>query len=240
MSSTKKLVLFDWGNVLMNAEYGDYTIQDVNNDLADAVGVSENTIRKMMQSSGFWTLSGREFNSFLAEFMPVSKTVTFRECWREFMGRLPWFDEMLETVSLISRNAGDLVDIGILSTCSELDSRLIREKVEPYVRFFFFSFSMGVKKPDSRVYPLVENVLGVQGKDILYFDDLRSSTNAALKHGWNAVCVDGRMADFVRERTESFLGRNIRDDNIYCQIATWMSGVYGHAPANKTVSQTVS
>ena len=50
----------------------------------------------------------------------------------------------------------------------------------------FFSYEMGVKKPDERFYEVVESALGLTGNQIAFWDDTPSHVDAAKRRGWSA------------------------------------------------------
>ena len=223
----RKLILFDWGNVMMNAEFGDFTIYDVNRIVADEVGIPIDVLNKVVRSDALWILSGRELDEFLALYMPKHKVQVFKTTWKKYMDDIPWFEKVLDTMALISMEAGTYTDIGILSVCSEMDAPLIKRKAGRYVKYFFFSYSIGLIKPDRRIYPLIETVLDISGEDILYFDDLSSSVAAAGRRGWKAVCTDGRNDAFIRKRCSEFLGQELKD-TMRLKISTWMTEIHPH------------
>ena len=46
---------------------------------------------------------------------------------------------------------------------------------------------MGCMKPDAEIYKRAEELLGAQGREIVFFDDRPENVTEALAHGWQAV-----------------------------------------------------
>jgi FMN phosphatase YigB (HAD superfamily) len=74
----------------------------------------------------------------------------------------------------------------------------------------FASHLLGVAKPDSAIYAEFERLVGLQGADILFFDDRADNVAAARARGWRAHRIDpqGDTVAQVREhlRREGVLG----------------------------------
>lgn len=54
----------------------------------------------------------------------------------------------------------------------------------------FVSHEIGHTKPDEAIYRFVEETLGINGKHILFFDDLPENVAGAQQFGWAAVQID--------------------------------------------------
>jgi putative hydrolase of the HAD superfamily len=50
----------------------------------------------------------------------------------------------------------------------------------------FFSCELGCQKPDPAYYELIERNLGLEGRQILFWDDSGANVASARKRGWNA------------------------------------------------------
>lgn len=56
----------------------------------------------------------------------------------------------------------------------------------PLIDDWFFSGELGVLKPEAAIYAHVQEVLGVDGRDLLFFDDRPANVAAACRAGWDA------------------------------------------------------
>jgi putative hydrolase of the HAD superfamily len=55
-----------------------------------------------------------------------------------------------------------------------------------WIDSWFFSCELGMAKPDDGIYAAVTSALGVDGSDIVFFDDRQPNVEAARRAGWNA------------------------------------------------------
>ncbi|WP_052241387.1 HAD-IA family hydrolase [Microbacterium hominis] len=56
----------------------------------------------------------------------------------------------------------------------------------PLIDDWFFSGELGVLKPEAAIYAHVQEVLDVDGRDLLFFDDRPANVAAACRAGWDA------------------------------------------------------
>lgn len=54
----------------------------------------------------------------------------------------------------------------------------------------FASHELGLNKPDAAIYASVELALGLDGPEIMFFDDGAKNVAAAQKRGWQGVVID--------------------------------------------------
>lgn len=81
--------------------------------------------------------------------------------------------------------------IGCLSNSNELHGPSQRRWLDGVVEKFFFSFEMGLAKPDSAIFDLTIRSLGVPASRITYFDDTPVHVEAAAEAGMTSFHVRG-------------------------------------------------
>lgn len=216
----EKLILFDWGNVLLNSinPSGGYTSKQAAFDSFKQSQIPEEEWEVLYCSDGLWTLQGKYLNLFLSNYMPTENILTLEAAWHQNMKKVPWFEDNLELMNELKREFSNTVDMGILSVCSQLDKALIVRQTGFAAKYFFFSYSMGLRKPDLRIYKNVQTMLNMRGDQILYFDDWKPSVDAAKSCGWNAVCLDGREYNLIKEHIEKFIGFNIDERKMWGKL----------------------
>ena len=94
----------------------------------------------------------------------------------------------------------DLKAAGVRTACLSNTNhnhwRLLRDSAShtyfPFDRlnYAFASHLLRLRKPDAAIYAHVERAAGVQGKAVVFFDDLPENVAAAAARGWNAYRVD--------------------------------------------------
>lgn len=80
--------------------------------------------------------------------------------------------------------------LGLISVCSEEVPRLWdATPLAPAIDEPVFSCSVGVKKPDARIYAIAAERLGVQVDDCLFVDDQPEFVEGAVAAGMDAVLI---------------------------------------------------
>lgn len=205
-----KLILFDWGNVLLDSHSERYSFYQAREDVATNLHPQDKSkFMEMFTKEEFWTTSGKPFDDLVKRYLAdagCNCTVTeFKECYHWCYARVPWFGDMVPLVHLLA--ADNRFHIGILSTLCELDIELLRANLPlNKLDYRFFSFNLGVQKPDARIYDMVEVITGYPGEDILLIDDRADNIYAAQAKGWNTLLASGHDFEVIRNRCSSFIG----------------------------------
>jgi len=93
------------------------------------------------------------------------------------------------------RALGQKYELHILSNTNrihidEVKSRLGLRGYAEFTRCFrnvFYSYDLGLRKPDPSIYQTVDHLLGVQDPaQVFFLDDNAANIEAALQHGWKA------------------------------------------------------
>lgn len=205
-----KLILFDWGNVLLDSDSNAYNIFDARKDIA--LELNPQNIQKFMamfDKDDFWTMHGNYLNALIQKHLIGSgchcTVEDFKECYLKHYSKVPWFGDM---VSLINALASDSrFHIGVLSTLCEMDLELLKNNFSvDKLDYRFFSFNLGVQKPDARIYDMIEVITGYSKDDILFIDDRKDNIKEAKSKGWNTVLATGSDFEVVRRECYSFMG----------------------------------
>ncbi|MEO6954176.1 MAG: HAD family phosphatase [Polyangia bacterium] len=72
----------------------------------------------------------------------------------------------------------------------------------------YASHELQLRKPSAKIYEALEQRAGVQGTDIVFFDDLPENIAAASARGWDAILVEDRV-DPVREMRAQLVRRGL-------------------------------
>jgi HAD superfamily hydrolase (TIGR01509 family) len=110
-----------------------------------------------------------------------------------------WLDYYLETVEPIPGMA-DLLEwaseryaIGLLTNTMPgfVEALQAREKIPPVIFDAIIDSSVvGAIKPEAHIYELAQERSGVEGKEVLFVDDLSSNLVAAKPFGWHTIWFD--------------------------------------------------
>jgi FMN phosphatase YigB (HAD superfamily) len=209
-----KLILFDWGNILINMYP---TSKDPNHSILKTGLIDklhpkdENAFKKLLKDDRFWRLSGNRFNELIYEYLKESGTdcsvQDFRQAYIDIMSEVSWFTNTVELTKQLY-NEGK-TRIGILSTMSELDKIVVENTIDlNKYDYTFLSCDLGMSKPESQIYSLVENVSHTKPENILFFDDLDNNIKMAEKHGWKGKVITGDKTDIIKEVINKFCNSN--------------------------------
>lgn len=205
-----KLILFDWGKLLLDSDSNKYNIYDARKDIAlELKPQNTQKFMDMFDKDEFWIMSGNRLNTLIQKYLIESGchcTVNvFKKCYLKHYNKVPWFRDM---VSLINTLASDSrFRIGVLSTLCEMDLELLKNNFSvDKLDYRFFSFNLGIQKPDVRIYDMIEVITGYSKDDILFIDDRKDNIKGAKSKGWNTVLATGHDFEAVRKECYSFMG----------------------------------
>lgn len=211
MKHDEWLILFDLGNILLDSNSDKYSIFDARNDIADELRPKDKEeFMKIFEDKDFWTLSGLELFDCIDMHLKKSGCTCnvddFKGVYLKHYKKVPWYPEMKMLIEDIVRD--DRFHIGILSTACEMDYVLIRQNIPIHkLDYKFFSFNLGMKKPDDRIYKNIEVITGLNPRHILLIDDLQENICAAKSLGWSTLLATGK--DFEKIRDSCYWFTNI-------------------------------
>jgi len=79
------------------------------------------------------------------------------------------------------------VKVAILSNAPrELATAARQADWSIWIDYWFFSGELGIAKPDEKIYAAATSVLGVDGSEVVFFDDRQANVDAARRAGWHA------------------------------------------------------
>ena len=83
------------------------------------------------------------------------------------------------------------IRVGVLSNTNALHINIIRHEANLLQAFHdqFYSYEMGMLKPDERVYEYVLEQIGVPPQNVVFFDDSQANIEAAAAVGMQSILV---------------------------------------------------
>ena len=200
----KKLILFDWGNVLQKAD--GHVIID---ELAELCKPTDkHMFEEFIFDYLFNTLRGIKFDNYVANQLSASGcNVTvkqFKDLYIDVMYRNSTYGEVYTLAKDLKKTAG--CKLGILSNQCILDIDNISRAIDlSTFDYFFLSGWLNTAKPCSEIYYLAEVITHTNPKDILFIDDNPANILTAKQLGWNTIQATYDDADVIREKCFSFL-----------------------------------
>ena len=203
----KKLILFDWGNIVESHTTG-YSCYDAWNDLFHECGyqgneVVFNLLKKYKLSSIRNSAEFEEVYYLMAKDFNFTKTYNeFVEIYKRVFANIDYYQDVADyEVSL-----KDKCYIGILSDLTIFDKERLNKQVNlSLYDYVFLSFELGLKKPNIEIFNKVQSEIPFEPKDILFIDDRSDNIETALKMGWNVLQATGLELDKIKQKCSEFL-----------------------------------
>lgn len=188
MSCLPQILLFDLGGVLIDLNW----VSSARRLFGAEESESELKKRWINLSAVREYESGRaDFDQFYKLFIAeTSSDICIAEFRREFAGIIgpekPGCCEMLRTLSNSYR-------LAMLSNTNRIHVDMLRKSSELFSLFqdLFFSYELGMAKPDSEIFHEVCRKLGCQAEQVIFFDDSQINVDAASECGMKSFRVDG-------------------------------------------------
>ena len=129
------------------------------------------------------SIRGEEFYQILCSTLKLTiPQHEFREIWCDIFQKNPGMETLLEAL----HNQARLV---LISNTNYWHVEYIREKFTFLEHFdaLIFSYEIGVRKPDPRIFRAALDAAGTSSDQCLYFDDLEGNIRAANRLGIPSV-----------------------------------------------------
>ena len=206
----KKLILFDWGNIV-EAHTTGYSCRDAWNDLFRTCGYTGK--EDIFRSLGKYHLSSiKNDKEFRKVYTQISKEFNFTTTYKEFVKiYYEIFDKIdyYQDVADYEHSLKDKCSIGILSNLTIFDKERLDKQVDlSQYDYVFLSFELGLRKPDKQIYEEVQKQVPFASEDILFIDDRKDNIDSASSLGWNTYQITGLELNKIKERCNSFINDN--------------------------------
>lgn len=116
--------------------------------------------------------------------------------------KVDFYKEVVEFIHSLK----DKCYIGILSNLGYLDKKRINYQVDlNKFDYTWLSFELECRKPNPKIYEMVENECHLNSNHILLIDDTKENIEIAKKRGWNTCQAFGYELDKIKEFVLEFL-----------------------------------
>ncbi len=186
MTSAINTIIFDFGDIFINLD------KKATMDGFKKLGLKEwnNELDQLNFQFEKGNISREEFLAGFQKQMPNASIEEILESWNAILADFPLY--RLEFLQMLSKK----YKLFLLSNTDSIHIDTFEQKVGPsfYGDFYqcfekvYFSFEMGMRKPDAEIYQTVLNKHELQAKRTLFVDDKKENTDAAAAlgiHVWN-------------------------------------------------------
>lgn len=203
-----KLIIFDWGGVIESHSEEEYCISKSTIDFFKSFGVSldDNII---MEKYSDCCHNLENLNDSNELFNKLKNIFNLKCTIEEFTIR--YNDYVLNThfykdVVNYAHSLKDRCKIAILSNLTPFDKTRINYQVElNKFDYVWLSFELNCRKPNPKIYDIVENDISISSENILFIDDLEKNLEIPKTKGWNICQATGKELDKIKSSVEKFL-----------------------------------
>lgn len=191
-----KIIIFDIGGVLLSW-------RDVIPKVAKLLNISDQTFIQELHSHNFDIDLGKIhqdiFWKYLSEKYKTEVTQEdLKKTWIEEQPPIRAGWELLKDI----KNAGYRV-----ACCTNNWKGTVKRQMEIYPDFSLFEFvlnsaDVGTRKPDEKIYKIIEDGLQLKGSDIFFIDDMEENCETAKRMGWQTYIFDNTESEGYRDSNE--------------------------------------
>lgn len=187
MSSPERVILCDLGGVLIDLNW----LECARGLFGSRLDAEELRCRWLKLSSAREYEAGRiDFTQFFQRFVAeTGSTTDFNAFTNEFARIIgPVKPGCIEILHEIRQSA----ELAMLSNTNPVHVQMLRQSCDIFAPFqhLFFSYEMGMVKPDQEIYHAVCTSLKRSADNVFFFDDSSANVTAARECGLNAFRVD--------------------------------------------------
>ena len=203
--NNKKIVIIDWGGVIESHKVNviERIIKHFNE--LETENIVERYYSKSVHKYGTDNRSiqnNKWFESLNEEFNLNCTPEEFYECYIKEFDKVEYYRNVVD----FAHSLKDRCKIGILSNLGSLDKQRLDKQVDlKQFDYVWLSFELKCRKPEEKIYKIVEKDCKLKPENILFIDDSKENIKTAQKLGWNTCNATGEELDFIKESVNNFL-----------------------------------
>lgn len=192
MDNSKKTIVFDFGNVLIDLDF-ETCFQNFEKILK--VDWSERVLPQFLKDAIYLYDKGEmENDEFVESFLQLNPKAKYDDvvyCWNSLVenlptGRLVMLQELKQKYNVVLLSNINPLHLDAIHNYL-MDEFDIQDFEDRFFDKVFYSHLIGKRKPDAEIYDFVVSELNVDPRHVVFIDDLRENVKAAKSAGWNAV-----------------------------------------------------
>lgn len=211
-----KIVIFDWGGIVESHKEGEYNCFQVIINIIKSLNpkIKENDIIKKWRECNC-DENGRNIGTYKDiehtkkwyeriknKFELNCDFSTFCDIYKKEFANVKFYKDVVE----LEHKTKEKCKIGILSNLMLLDKERIDTQVDlGKFNYVWLSFEMEERKPNRKIYEMVEKECMISPKNILFIEDTEENIKAAQDMGWNICKAYGYEIEKIKESIEVFL-----------------------------------
>ena len=211
-----KIIIFDWGGVILN-EYPDLNnskdaifriMKKYNNEISNDEAYNI-YLETLLDENGINISTQNDIDSKQKWVNRISEKLKTKIEYEDFINtfsneykKISYYKEVVNYIYSLKGKC----KIGLLSNILFSCYDALKEQIDlSKFDFVWLSFEINCRKPDERIFQIVESETKVLSKDILFIDDKMRNLNVAKARGWNTCCATGNEIEKIKNDVEKFL-----------------------------------
>jgi len=211
-----KIVIFDWGGIVESHREGEYNFFQVMANIIKAFcpNVEEKEVKKgwyecRVDEEGIEIGACSEIEQIEKWYKRLEKKFNFKSDFATFLNiykkefeKIHFYRDVVE----LEHKTKEKCKIAILSNLLLIDKERIDNQVNlAKFDYVWLSFEMGVRKPNKKIYEMVQQECGILPQNILFIEDTKENIEAAKSLGWNTCKAYGYEINKIEESIKTFL-----------------------------------
>ena len=203
-----KIVIFDWGGIIESHRKGEYNLDVAVENLIKHFNPKEN--KNIVER-----YYNRSVELGINDTKDIKEDKWFKQIKEEFNLEctpqkfydyyIKEFDNIEDVVEYV-HSLKEKCQIGILSNLGYLDKQRLDKQVElKKFDYVWLSFELKCRKPNEKIYKIVEEDCKIKPENILFIDDSKENIDTAKKLGWNTCNAYGYELNKIKEKVKEFL-----------------------------------
>ena len=205
----KKLILFDWGNIVESHMTG-FSCSDAWDELFKRCGYNgKEKVSNLLSKYKLSSITNNTdfenvFNQMAKEFNLKVSYRQFVSLYKEIFHKIDYYKNVADYEVSLKKDCS----IGIFSNLTIFDKQRLDKQVNlSKYDYVFLSYEFGCRKPESSIYQKVQEQLPFNKEDILFIDDNPENVRVAKEFGWNAYQATGLELDKIKIIVNNFLNK---------------------------------
>ena len=222
MEQKNKIVIFDWGGVVESHFPGETNYQTaqiavINHFNEQTKKIDEETVKNKWKECDY-DENGKcisEVNSYediqkwfervRLKFNLKCNYDEFYQVYQKENDKVKYYKNVVD----FAHSLKDKCKIGILSNLAYIDKpRIDKHYNLSKFDFVWLSFELNCRKPDEKIYKIVEEQCKIPKENILFIDDKFENIDVAQKRGWNVCLASALEFDKIKQSVYEFLSKS--------------------------------
>ena len=206
-----KIVIFDWGGIIESHREGEYNVDTAIENLIKQFNPTEskNIVERYYSRSVQFGVNdirdikeNKWFEQIKEEFSLKCTAQEFYDYYIKEFDNIEYYKDVVEYAHSLKEKC----QIGILSNLGYLDKQRLDKQVElKKFDYVWLSFELKCRKPDKKIYKIVEKDCKIKPENILFIDDSKENIETAKQLGLNTCNAYGYELDKIKEKVKEFL-----------------------------------